>query len=62
MHDYQKDELFRAVNDVISVLEHVNVNDLAYQLAKECPERAGMLALAIDFELMDKDIIENECD
>lgn len=61
MHDFQKDELFRAVNDVISILEHVNVNDLAYQLVKECPDRAGMLALAIDFELMDKDIIENEC-
>jgi hypothetical protein len=60
MQKYQEDEFFHGVFDVVSVLEHVNVNDLAYQLVKECPERAGMLALAIDFELMDKDFVKND--
>lgn len=60
MQKIQQDEFFRGVFDVISALEHVNVNDLAYQLVKECPEKAGMLSLAIDFELMDKDPATND--
>ena len=60
MQKIQQDEFFRGVFDVVSVLEHVNVNDLAYQLVRECPERAGLLAMAIDFELMDKDFVKNE--
>lgn len=60
MQTWEQDEFFRGVDDVVSVLEHVNVNDLAYQLVKECPDRAGMLAMAIDFELMDKDLSKND--
>lgn len=60
MQRNEQDEFFRGVFDVVSVLEHVNVNDLAHQLVRECPERAGMLALAIDFELMDKDLVKND--
>lgn len=60
MQTWEEDEFFRAVSDVENILENVNVNDLAYQLVKKCPERAGMLALAIDFEIMDKEITANE--
>jgi hypothetical protein len=61
MQDYQKDEFFRAVDDVVTILEKVNLADLAHEIVKLCPDRAGILSLAIDFELMDKDISENEC-
>ena len=53
--DYQKDELFRAVNDVISILEHVNVNDLAFHLVREAPELTEKLAFCLDCELMESD-------
>ena len=55
MHDYQRDELFRGVYDVLSVLEHVNINDLAFHLVKESPELADELSTALGFQLMDSD-------
>lgn len=59
MQTWEEDEFFRAVSDVLDVLEHVNIDDLAYQLVKNDPKAAENLSLAIGFHLIDKELAEN---
>lgn len=56
MKTWEEDEMYRAVDDVICILENVNINDLAFHLVKESPELADQLSTALGFELMDNDI------
>ena len=59
MQTWEEDEFFRAVSDVLDVLQHVNIDDLAYQLVKNDPIAAENLSLAIGFHLIDKELAEN---
>ena len=54
MQTWEEDEFFRAVSDVLDVLQHVNIDDLAFQLVKNDPIAAENLSLAIGFHLIDR--------
>lgn len=56
MQTWEEDEIYRAVDDVLCILENVNINDLSFHLVKESPELADQLSTALGFELMDNDI------
>lgn len=60
MQTWEQDEFFRAVSDVLNVLDNVNIDDLAYQLVKNNPEAAENLSLSIGFHLIDKELARNE--
>jgi hypothetical protein len=55
MLTYEQDEFFRAVSDVETILENVNIDDLAFQLVKRVPELADKLAFSLDCHLMESD-------
>lgn len=55
MQNLHKDEFFRAVCDVETILENVNIDDLAYQLVKNVPELADKLAFSLDCYFMESD-------
>ena len=60
MDKNQEDQFFRAVCDVETVLENVNINDLAFQLVKRVPELADKLAFSLDCYFMESDWNKNE--
>jgi hypothetical protein len=41
------------------VLDHVNIDDLAYQLVKNNPNAAENLSLALGFHLIDRELAKN---
>lgn len=55
MQTYEQDEFFRAVSDVETILENVNIDDLAFQLVKRVPELADKLTFSLDCYFMESD-------
>lgn len=58
MQTYEQDEFFRAVSDVECILKNVNIEDLAYQLVKNVPVLADRLQTALNFQLIDMEIVK----